>query len=68
MDSVSHVQILDEIVCISIYANNHVKIANPSRLSPSMSNLVEQTEIFSFYMVTSPGESQIWIQTSCELL
>ena len=58
MESVIRVRIVDEIVCISHYANTLGKNMNPTILLPALGILVGQTGLFNYGMITSLGEGK----------
>ena len=60
-DTVSEVQILDEAVYISDYANTLEKDINPTILSTDTGKIGGQTGLFTFGMATGLGEGKHWI-------
>ena len=68
MDLASWVQILNEVVDISLWANALGKGINPSHLLPAMGKIVGHIGFYSPDKATSIREGKLWIQTSSTLL
>ena len=59
MDTMTRVQVLDEVVCLSHCVNTLRESMNPTTLPPAMRKIDGLTGLFSLGMVTGLGERKL---------